>query len=66
MNLQNNNFLEVIEMKKDEVLKSARVVLTFSCPLPVYVWLKENQKNLSAYVVQAVEDAIKRDGQTVE
>lgn len=52
-------------MKKEEVLKSARVALTFSCPLPVYAWLKENQRNLSAYIVQAVKDAIERDGQTV-
>jgi len=51
-------------MENDKVWKTARVALTFSCPLPVYVWLKENQKNLSAYVVRAVKDAIERDGQT--
>ena len=52
-------------MKRNEVFAGARVVVTFSCPLPVYLWLKETQTNLSAYVVSAVEDAIERDGQTI-
>ncbi len=32
-----------------------KITMTISIPLPLYVWLKQTQRNASAYVVQAIE-----------
>lgn len=37
------------------MLKTPKVTLTVSCPLDLFAWLKRNQRNVSAYVVQAIE-----------
>ena len=32
-----------------------KVTMTISIPLSLYVWLKQSQRNCSAFVVQAIE-----------
>ena len=39
----------------DQLENQPKVTLTVSCPLPVYLWLKQSQRNVSAYVVEAIE-----------
>lgn len=39
------------------------MTLTVSCPFEMYVWIKQTQRNCSAYVVQAVEEKRVRDAQ---
>jgi hypothetical protein len=38
-----------------------KMTLTVSTPLPLYLWLKESQRNVSRYVVQAIEERRQRD-----
>ena len=38
-----------------------KVTVTISCPLELYLWLRRTQRNMSAYVVRAVEDAKEKD-----
>jgi post-segregation antitoxin (ccd killing protein) len=49
----------------DQTEKEPRVTLTVSCPLSVYTWLRQTQRNVSAFVVRAVE-AERRRGEEVE
>lgn len=42
---------------KSKVLKPRKVTLTVSCPPDLLDWLRLTQRNVSAYVVQAVEAA---------
>ena len=39
----------------EEMETTPKVTLTVSCPLDLYVWLKRTQRNVSAYVVQAIK-----------
>ena len=32
-----------------------KTTLTISCPLELFVWLKQTQRNCSQYVVEAIE-----------
>lgn len=38
-----------------------KMTLTVSTPLPLYQWLKESQRNVSRFVVQAIEERRQRD-----
>lgn len=38
-----------------------KMTLTVSTPLPLYQWLKESQRNVSRYVVRAIEERRRRD-----
>lgn len=49
----------------EQVVKSPKVTLTVSCPLELYNWLKRTQRNVSSYIVQAIE-AEKRYGDEME
>jgi len=40
-----------------------RMTLTVSCPFELFVWLKKNQHNCSAYVVTAVQEKMEREEQ---
>ena len=37
--------------------ETPKLTLTISCPLDLYVWLKNSQRNVSHFVVKAIEDA---------
>ncbi len=38
-----------------------RTTVTFSCPLQLAAWLKRTQRNVSGFVVQAVQEKKERD-----
>jgi hypothetical protein len=38
-----------------------KMTLTVSTPLPLYLWLKDSQRNVSRYVVQAIEERRRRE-----
>jgi hypothetical protein len=40
-----------------------KTTLTISCPINLFLWLKETQRNCSAYVVAAVQEKKTRDEQ---
>ncbi len=40
-----------------------KMTLTVSTPLPLYQWLKQSQRNVSRYVIEAVEERRRRDGE---
>ncbi len=42
-----------------------KVTMTVSCPLSLFAWLKETQRNISAFVVKAIE-AAKKTGEERE
>lgn len=42
-----------------------KTTLTISCPIDLFVWLKETQRNCSAYVVAAIQEKRARDEQDV-
>jgi hypothetical protein len=42
-------------MNKEQVGMNTKVTMTVSCPLELHLWLKRTQRNVSAYVVQAIE-----------
>ncbi len=48
---------------QDQTSIVPRVTLTVSCPLPLFIWLKQTQRNCSAFVVEAVLEKKKRDEQ---
>lgn len=56
---QYNNGIECLggnPMKED-----FKTTITVSMPLPLYFWLKESQKNVSAFVVKSVEEKRERE-----
>lgn len=42
-------------MNEQHLDMNRKVTMTVSCPLGLYLWLKQSQRNVSAYVVQATE-----------
>ncbi len=38
-----------------EALNGKKILLTVSCPPEIYAWLRKTQRNMSAYVVAAIE-----------
>jgi len=42
-------------MEEKNLAMNRKVTMTVSCPLELYLWLKRPQRNVSAYVVQAIE-----------
>jgi hypothetical protein len=42
-------------MMQNFSVKRPKVTLTVSCPLDLYEWLKRTRRNVSGYVVEAIE-----------
>ena len=40
-----------------------KTTLTISCPLDLYIWLKQTKRNCSAFIVEAVQEKKERDEQ---
>lgn len=40
-----------------------KTTVTFSCPLALALWLKQTQRNCSAYIVKAVEAKRKQEAE---
>ncbi len=38
-----------------------KTTLTISCPLDLYIWLKQTKRNCSAFIVEAVQEKKERD-----
>jgi hypothetical protein len=44
---------------KEETVNDRKVTMTVSCPLSLFAWLKDTQRNISAFVIKAIEAAKK-------
>jgi len=53
--------METMERNGARELLAPKMTLTVSTPLPLYLWLKDSQRNVSRYVVQAIEERRRRD-----
>ena len=48
-------------MSANQTETDRKVTVTISCPLELCLWLRRTQRNVSAYVVRAVEDAKEKE-----
>jgi hypothetical protein len=53
--------METIQTNEARDLLAPKMTLTVSTPLPLYLWLKQSQRNVSRYVIEAVEERRRRD-----
>jgi post-segregation antitoxin (ccd killing protein) len=53
-------------MNHDGLKIERKVTMTVSCPLELFSWLKETQRNMSVYVVRAIEAERQREKQRLE
>lgn len=48
-------------MSPNQAETDRKVTVTISCPLELYLWLRRTQRNVSAYVVRAVQETKEKE-----